>query len=157
MNVSDSSLLTQDSVIGRFVQGNGSLSTNYTPTFFTADIVTKALERLQREETQRPWFVTASFHSPHPPYVASWEYAEKYWNERDRILIPHTLAGSLDPELPAAYRRMTSTDAYQDPAKVQEWTAVYMALIEEVDTKIGELLDSINDLDNTVVIFTYGK
>lgn len=43
----------------------------------------------------------------------------------------------------------------QDPEKVQEWTALYYALIEEIDEEVGLLMESLGDAaDNTLVIFT---
>jgi predicted AlkP superfamily pyrophosphatase or phosphodiesterase len=43
----------------------------------------------------------------------------------------------------------------QDPDKVQEWTALYYALIEEIDDEIGILMSSLGEkASNTLVIFT---
>jgi arylsulfatase A-like enzyme len=44
---------------------------------------------------------------------------------------------------------------FQDPEKVQEWTALYYALIEEIDFEIGALMETLGDeASNTLVIFT---
>jgi arylsulfatase A-like enzyme len=44
---------------------------------------------------------------------------------------------------------------YEDVEKLQEWTAIYYALIEEVDQQVGIMLDQLgDDAKNTLVIFT---
>lgn len=52
------------------VMGVSSLSTDYTNTHFTGDIATRAITRLKQQSD--PWFLTVSFHSPHPPFVPAW-------------------------------------------------------------------------------------
>lgn len=43
----------------------------------------------------------------------------------------------------------------QDPEKIQEWTALYYALIEEIDDEVGALMQTLGDeASNTLVIFT---
>jgi arylsulfatase A-like enzyme len=44
---------------------------------------------------------------------------------------------------------------WQDPEKVQEWTALYYAVIEEIDDELGVLMPTLgNEASNTLVIFT---
>jgi arylsulfatase A-like enzyme len=44
---------------------------------------------------------------------------------------------------------------HQDPEKIQEWTALYYALIEEIDDEIGALMETLGEeASNTLVIFT---
>jgi arylsulfatase A-like enzyme len=44
---------------------------------------------------------------------------------------------------------------YQDPEKIQEWTALYYALIQEIDDEVGALMETLGDeASNTLVIFT---
>lgn len=152
----------QSDTVGYYPNSNdypGVLTSKHTPTYFTAELVKKSIKRLQkqqqRSETAEPWFVTASFHSPHPPFTTTWEYVKKYLPERRRILIQPNmikddgktlrdddLADMSTPlkELSKWYK--PSKSRYRDTKKVQELTAVYYAMIEEVDKKIGQLLDS---------------
>jgi arylsulfatase A-like enzyme len=123
-----------------------------TPTHFTGDIAIRALKRLKAESN--PWFLTVSFHNPHPPFVAPYsDYFGKYWENRANLHIPVSLH---DPMNNSAYSIVTNQlPQYKDPVKIQEWTAIYYAMVEEVDVKIGELLDTLGDAaNNTLVIFT---
>ncbi|KAL3906173.1 MAG: hypothetical protein SGILL_009379 [Bacillariaceae sp.] len=123
-----------------------------TPTHFTGDIAIRSLRRLRAEPD--PWFLTVSFHHPHPPFVAPYgPYLSKYWENRANLHIPISL---YDPMDNSAYSIITKQlPQYKDPVKIQEWTAIYYAMVEEVDTKVGELLDALgDDADNTLVIFT---
>ncbi|KAG7358122.1 phosphonate monoester hydrolase [Nitzschia inconspicua] len=135
------------------VLGMSALDEGFTPSFFTGDITKKAIQRLQQHSD--PWFVTASFHSPHPPFVASWKNLEKYWTNQEKLFVPRNLNtdGHMDK---SAYDTITEQiPEYGDVEKLQEWTALYYALIEEVDEQVGEILDQVEyDVNNTLVIFT---
>jgi arylsulfatase A-like enzyme len=123
-----------------------------TPTQFTGDIAIRALHRLKAES--EPWFLTVSFNHPHPPFIAPYSnYLAKYWENRDQLHVPESLNDPMDN---SAYDVVTiDFPEYKDPAKIQEWTAIYYAMIEEVDAKIGEILDVLDSAANdTLVIFT---
>ncbi|KAL3923585.1 MAG: hypothetical protein SGILL_001573 [Bacillariaceae sp.] len=64
-----------------------------------------------------------------------------------------------DPMTNSAYQSMLKqAPGYGDPALVKEWMALYYALIEEIDIKVGEILNVLdsdeNVSNNTLVIFT---
>jgi arylsulfatase A-like enzyme len=109
-------------------------------------------------------FVAKSFRSflsffqfilQHPPFVAAWKNLEKYWTNQEQLFVPRNLNtdGHMDK---SAYDTITKQiPGYEDPEKLQEWTALYYAIIEEVDEQVGVLLDQLgDDADNTLVIFT---
>jgi arylsulfatase A-like enzyme len=148
----------QNSEIGQAnIMGRYKLSERYTPTYFEGSLAVKALRRLQRQRSVdgRAWFLTASFHSPHPPMVPAWKHLSKYWDSRNELFIPPSLNDPMDN---SAYTTITEQlPRYKDPSNIQEWTALYYALIEEVDEYVGKLLDAVaNDTmaNNTLVIFT---
>jgi arylsulfatase A-like enzyme len=87
--------------------------------------------------------------------VAAWKNLEKYWTNQDQLFVPRNL--NVDGHMKdSAYDTITDLiPEYQDVEKLREWTALYYALIEEVDEQIGVLLDTLGaDADNTLVIFT---
>lgn len=146
---------TQPNIVGRY-----KLSANYTPSFFNFDVAFKALDRLLTEQEtndddddKTPFFLTVSFHNPHPPMVPAWEHLEYYWNNRYDLLVPPSIN---DTMANADYGRASRTmPRYADPEAVREWTATYYALIEEIDEYVGALLDRLGDaINNTLIVFT---
>lgn len=147
--------ITQPNVVGRY-----GLDENYTPTHFTGSIALGALQRLLTQSD--PWLLTVSFHNPHPPMVPASAYLDYYWSNRDKLFVSPSID---DDGNNTAYGRFSDMmPEYGDPVKVQEWTALYYALIEEIDDHVGQLLDTLeaaadnNNSDdayaNTLVIFT---
>jgi arylsulfatase A-like enzyme len=123
-----------------------------TPTQFTGEIAIRALHQLKANS--EPWFLTVSFNHPHPPFVVPYsDHFEKYWANRDLLHVPVSLNDPMDN---SAYDVITEEfPGYKDPAKLQEWTAIYYAMIEEVDTKIGEILNALGSaVKDTLIIFT---
>lgn len=153
--------------------GMYALGHEHTSTYYTGDIAGKALTRLLKEQDlQRasslsgktplvdPWFVTVSFHSPHPPMIPPWKYLKNYWlNQKDLFSPKNKNMNNDDHMSDTSYRAITDKiPEYGDERMILEWTAVYYALIEEIDDQIGNLL-SILDTDeygkeNTLIIFT---
>jgi arylsulfatase A-like enzyme len=137
------------------ILGLYSLSKDYTPTHFTGDVAKRAIRRLQDEQIDgKPWFVTVSLHSPHPPMVPSWEYLEKYWNQRENLHVPRNLLDDLED---SNYDSISSLiPEYSDPNMIQELTAIYYALCEEVDAEVGTILAELDPetIKNTLIVFT---
>jgi arylsulfatase A-like enzyme len=143
----DSNLRSQPNILGVY-----SLPDDCTPTHFTGDVAVRALRRLK--QSSDPWFLTVSFHNPHPPFVTPWEdRLEKYWLNRHKLFVPPSINDPMDN---SAYKTITKElPGYGDPTKIQEWMALYYAMIEEVDDQIGYILDALGDAeDDTLVIFT---
>jgi len=135
--------------------GSYKLSEDFTPSHFEGSISVKALERLreQRRIDNRAWFLTVSFHSPHPPMVPAWKHLRKYWDNRSKLFTPPSINDDLSN---SAYNSMAEkVPGYGEVDKVREWSALYYALIEEVDEYVGKLLDALGeDASNTLVVFT---
>ena len=146
---------SQPNVAGRY-----SLSSNYTPSYFNGDIAVKALQRLltnnnNDDNANHPFFLTVSFHHPHAPMVAAVEHLQYYWNNRDTLFVTPSITDTLEN---SAYSSWSDKmPIYSNAEAVQEWTAVYYALVEEIDDWVGRLIDELDvsgQSDNTLIIFT---
>lgn len=146
--------VTQPNILGEF-----SLNENYTPSHFTANVALKALQDRLLPQSD-PWFVTVSFHHPHPPMVPATKHLAYYWNNRQQLYVPESLN---DDMTNSAYGRITTQiPEYGEAESIQEWTSLYYALIEEIDEYVGKFLDLIEasrQAESTLIVFTsdHGK
>jgi arylsulfatase A-like enzyme len=135
------------------VAGIGTTPGVATPTAVIGEMSVRAIGRLAKES--QPFCLTVSFNSPHPPMVARSTYANYYFSNRSKLYVSDTVGDRLRR---SAYRKDVSIDeGYGDKDKVQQWTAVYYALIEEVDKWVGKILSKLEDVgvaDNNLVVFT---
>lgn len=133
-----------------------SLNTDYDDevSFRTA----RKLFDLARYGRDRPFFLVASFSSPHDP----WEIARRYWDLYDRQTIaPPAVApiplASADPHS-RRLRMMCGADEVQlTDEQVRTARHAYYAAISYVDEQIGQLLAALHAADlagDTLVIFT---
>jgi arylsulfatase A-like enzyme len=137
--------------------GNYSLSQEYTASYLNHDIAMRALNRLAAKD--EPFFLTISYHHPHPPYMAPSEYLDYYWNQRDQLFLPPT--AGIPPYDSGYYRSRELQDlikaGYCSRGRIREWTAIYYALVEQIDALVGIMLNRLEQLsigNNTLVIFT---
>ncbi|MFL6035505.1 MAG: choline-sulfatase [Gaiellaceae bacterium] len=153
---------------GRFVRGGHARS--YVPPrvgvttwtkFLTFDEEThfRALEYLReraREPADEPFFLVASYHHPHDPFLVTRELWDSY--DGAEIALPERR----DPNYTAMDRwanEAHETDAVDldDEANLTALRRAYYALVTYVDRKLGELLDCLEQTrqaDDTLVIFT---
>jgi arylsulfatase A-like enzyme len=121
---------------------------------------------------QRPFFVWASFHDPHPPYLVPRPWATMY---KPADMAPGTLdPGELD-RMPPHFRKTQEQSPdfsgyqetafhnhgfhshLQDPSELRKDMAVYYGMISLMDQQIGrilEALDASGAAENTLVVFT---
>jgi arylsulfatase A-like enzyme len=108
--------ITQPNVVGEF-----ALSDDYTPSHFTAHVANEALLRLKQQSD--PWFLTVSFHNPHPPMIPASKHLEYYWSNRESLFVSPNMIDDLSN---SAYGNIVDKiPDYQDEEKVKEWTALY--------------------------------
>lgn len=141
------------------VSGKNSLSRDYTSSHFNGDMAIRALDRLAQQD--KPFSLTVSFHNPHAPMVAAPEYLDYYFNNRSDLFVSPSINDSMTN---SAYdtsngraKLLAADYGYDNPTKVKEWMAGYYALVEEIDTWVGRLLDKLDEhgiTDNTMVVFT---
>ena len=108
-----------------------------------------AIERLK----DKPFSITASFHHPHPPYLASEEYVRMF---PPKEMVPPV---NIDYTVGSPYWRdiQRASEVYSDPKQVKYFISEYYALVKEVDHWVGEILDKLDELglaENTLVIYT---
>lgn len=114
---------------------------------------------------QKPLFLQIGFPGPHPPYDPVPSYIEKYANKQ--LPIVDTPQEAIDRQ-PQGLRKLREIMLERNPDAIkhlanptqeqrQRQRAYYLANVSMIDTKIGEILQTLEDngyLDNAVVIFT---
>jgi hypothetical protein len=80
---------------------------------------------------------------------------EKYWTNQEDLFVPKNMENDGHMDNSAYDTIVDDIPEYGNPDMLREWTALYYALIEEVDAQIGRLLHTLgDDANNTLVIFT---
>ncbi|MBM4153072.1 MAG: DUF229 domain-containing protein, partial [Kiritimatiellaceae bacterium] len=131
--------------------GRDTLPANRSSSYFEGTAALSAIDRLATNA--KPFALTASFHSPHAPMVATGVYYDYYKGLESPMLLPPSLSGS--DLANAGYTKHVDAD-FQNATKVKEWMVAYYALCEEVDKYVGDLLNKLDAkgiADNTLVIF----
>ena len=130
--------------------GQNRLEDGLSITAHQAAEAIEALERLAAGD--KPFSLHLSLHSPHAPMTPTRRYYQAY--SPDDMIVPESL---MDDMSNSAYTNDGLPDGYDDPTKVQRWTANYYGLITEIDEWIGRLLDKMDELgiaDNTPLAFS---
>jgi choline-sulfatase len=120
----------------------------------TAWVADRSLDFLKRRDRQRPFFLWASFIKPHPPFESPTP-----WNKLYRA------AEMPKPFRPEGYERLLTfwnkvqnrykyRDAGFDDLFLRTMKAAYYACISFIDFHVGRILDGLNDVDNTLILFT---
>jgi choline-sulfatase len=118
----------------------------------------RALYDHARTRPREPFFLVASFTSPHDP----WELPPRYWDRYEAAAIPLPAVPAIpleaaDPHS-ARLRAMCGTDAaVLDDEQIRRARHAYFAAISYVDERIGEVLAALSAsglADDTVVVFT---
>jgi len=127
------------------------------PRFFMEEaVVADTLEFLEQRNPERPFFVWASFLSPHPPLFAPDEFRELFAQAE----LP--LMGSMESDepglLPINVRRREEQELDQiTDVQLLEITRAYYAALAWSDHCIGQLLEGLERLglaEDTLVIYT---
>jgi arylsulfatase A-like enzyme len=124
----------------------------YHPTNWAA---TQSIEFLKRRDPTRPFFLTASFVRPHPPFDPPAHHLERYLN-RDQPAVP---VGDWVPDPgdePRKGLRASFGRGKVDGEQLARARAAYYALITHVDHQINRILLSLADhgvLKNTLILF----
>lgn len=120
----------------------------------------------------QPFFCFASFYRPHQPYTPLLRYYQMYphdeWGDGLRknstIKIPHTLRQN-PQELPSLFQdqhngknRVWRLDkARVDEQLYRDYIASYYALVTEIDSHVGALIETVKELgieEDTIIIYT---
>lgn len=133
----------------------------------------RAVARIEADvKAGRPFFVWASFHDPHPPYLVPEPWASMY--DPAEVEVPNGFPGEMDrmpPHFGKTQEAQPDFSAYResgfanhgfhshltDEATLRKQIAVYYGMISFMDAQIGRILDKLDELgiaDNTLVVFT---
>jgi arylsulfatase A-like enzyme len=133
-------------------QGRATWPANRTSTYFEGTAAIGALDRMGK--STEPFVLTADFHNPHAPMIATGLYYDYYAPLQGNFFVPPSLSGA--DTVNSGWSKHTDPD-YQDAVKVKQWMVSYYALCEEVDAYVGKLLDKLEErgiADNTMIVFT---
>lgn len=118
----------------------------------SAWVLERGLDRLERRDPTRPFFLALNFHRPHPPL----DPPLRLWQEwRDRP-VPEPAVGDWCADLD---RPSASTDANHgrlDPGRIRDARRAYYAQLEHIDEQLGRLrrfLATRKLLSDTWIIF----
>lgn len=118
------------------------------PTRWVGD---KTVDFLRRRDRSAPFFLTASFVRPHPPFDAPEAYFAPY---RQMDLRPPIAGDNWGP--PPGPTRKSADRAPDDPTAMRLAREGYYACITQVDHQIGRIIEALsaeNVLRNTVILF----
>lgn len=114
-----------------------------------------AIDFIERNSGDKPFFLTVSYFDPHPPYMAPAEYTSKYCS-RD-IVLPEVIDPSHLGDRLGEQQKALHYDK-QSEAEIKETTRYYYAAIEwGVDKQVGRILETLEEqkiADNTIIVFT---
>lgn len=151
------------------------LPEEYHYSVWTADRSIAAIERASAAE--RPFFLWASFHDPHPPYLVPEPWASMYDPDAMEIgypLDPPLAEGELDalpPHFALTQQEKPDFSTYRETPygnhgfmshripdeKMRKNIAVYYGMISLMDREIGRILNRLDELgmaENTLIVFT---
>ena len=118
---------------------------------------TRKIYDLGRRQDDRPWMLTVSFTHPHDPYVAR----KKYWDlyEDCDHLLPDVSAIEYDIQ-DAHSKRIFDANDWRSfditEENIRDSRRAYFANISYLDDKIGELLqtlENVDQADDTIIMF----
>ncbi len=130
----------------------------YTQTAWCADV---AMRFMREQNGKGPWMMSVNIFQPHHPFFPSEEYLHRY--DPAKMPDPAYKPGELDNKTPfqqidhkAAYGGTALSFTKTSPEEHRAFTAAYYAMIEQVDTEMGHMLQTLDETgqaDNTIVIF----
>ena len=124
----------------------------YHPTNWVID---ESIRFLETRDRTKPFFLTASFVRPHPPFDAPQSYYDLY---KDKKLHQPAQGDWVDPSLTQTYGRvLDSVHGCRDDEMRHQAMAGYYACITHIDHQIGRLITALeNDetFHDTIIIFT---
>jgi arylsulfatase A-like enzyme len=120
-----------------------------------------AIQFMHQQKNFNPWLFSCNIFQPHHPFFPTEEYLGKYDPAkmpnpayREGELANKPLFQRVDHE--GAYGGSAISFAKTSPEEHRRVTAAYYAMIEQVDTAFGEMLQALDEsgqADNTIVIF----
>lgn len=129
-----------------------SIPAEHSNTAFWAGQTIDALRRMAKED--QPFALTCSFHYPHSPIIAVEPFASMY--DPAEMPVPDSIGDDMSgTPYPLANGR-ADLPRFRDPELIRFMVARYYALITEIDTWVGRILDELRQSgaeDDTLVVF----
>lgn len=131
----------------------------YTQTAWCADVAMRFMRQQQGKST--PWLMSVNIFQPHAPFFPSEEYLHRV--DPAKMPNPAYKEGELDNKTP--FQQLDHQGAHgghglsfvkTSPEEHRKITAAYYAMIEQADTAMGQMLQTLEETgqaDNTIVIF----
>lgn len=116
-------------------------------TYLTDLITDEALRLLRERDTSRPYFLNLWHYAVHTPIQAPKELVEKYREKAKRLGLDQ-----LDPIEEGEFFPMENKKNQRVARRKFQSDPVYAAMIENLDTNIGRVLNEVGE--DTIVIFT---
>ena len=101
-----------------------------------------------------PWHLEVHFPEPHDVYAPLHKYLDRY--DAREIPLPESFADTFEGK-PGMHRRESETWGELTENDVREGLAHYFAYCEELDARVGRVLDALEEsgeAENTIVIYT---
>ena len=117
------------------------------------EITRDACNFLRSRDRDRPYFMTVSFHEPHPPF----ELVEGFVPDQETFARPGSFEDTLEGRPEFQRRRQQSDEGSMHDDLYDDEVRRYLSMIGHVDSLVGELAALVRDLgewDDTVVLFT---
>lgn len=134
------------------------IAPKYSQTAWCAEV---ASQFMRQQRGPNPWLMSVNIFQPHHPFFPTEEYFSHY--DQAHMPNPAYKEGELDNKTPfqqidhqGAYGGTALSFTKTNPEEHRQMTAAYYAMIEQVDTEMGhmlQILDETGQVDNTIVIF----
>ncbi|MEO6982094.1 MAG: sulfatase-like hydrolase/transferase, partial [Edaphobacter sp.] len=134
------------------------IAPKYSQTAWCADV---ANEFMRQQRGSNPWLMSVNIFQPHHPFFPTEEYLSHY--DPAKMPDPSYKEGELSNK--PTFQQIDHKGAYggtalsftkTSPEEHRKITAAYYAMIEQVDTEMGRMLQTLEETgqaDNTIVIF----
>ena len=130
----------------------------YTQTAWCSDM---AIQFIREQSKFNPWLMSVNIFQPHHPFWPSKDYLDRY--DPEKLPSPKYSEGELankpifqQIDHQGAYGGTAVSFAKTDELTHRKITAAYYAMIEQVDTEVGRMLQALDDTgqaENTIVIY----
>ncbi|MBS1854583.1 MAG: sulfatase [Acidobacteria bacterium] len=130
----------------------------YTQTAWCSD---RAIQFIRQQRSFNPWLMSVNIFQPHHPFWPTRDYLAHY--DPAQMPSPRYQEGELDSkpvfqrvDHQAGYAGTALSFARTDDATHRAITAAYYAMIEQVDTEVGRMLNVLENTGqagNTIVVF----
>jgi len=117
----------------------------------SAWVTTQSIDFLRRRDPTKPFFLTMSYHRPHPPLDPPASYLDRY---RDAALPPIPVGDWVD-YAPQPHHGLDSP-LPADPAQMDLARRAYFAQITFIDHQLNRMFMALNDhglMDHTAILF----